>query len=238
MNEKNNRKNRAVTEAKQAEKETASTIAVGRSSRGTNVAGTFIKSVLTLLALLLLIGLSVVVTWIVAKNPAQKDATVFVEQVKEIATLATAEAHLKVVLEEEDYKLFGAELPFELIGTKRELLFIVPGTVIAGVDLQGITSEDLKVNEETMELEINLPRATFVQEPAIQMDQVITYVDSGLFRGDVNWEEGFELAAEAQDRMKKEAQDIGLLQTAEQSAEKVLKGFFGNLGYTVNVTFE
>ena len=38
--------------------------------------------------------------------------------------------------------------------------------------------------------------------------------------------------------MKKEAQDIGLLQTAEQSAEKVLKGFFGNLGYTVNVTFE
>lgn len=238
MNEKNNSKKRAVNEVQQAEKETASTIVVGRSSRGTNASGTFIKSVLTFLALLLLIGLSVGVTWIVAKNPAQKDATVFVEQVKEIATLATAEAHLKIVLEEEDYKLFGAELPFQLMGTKRELLLVVPGTVIAGVDLQRITSEDLNVNEETMTLDIRLPRATFIQEPAIQMDNVITYVDNGLFRGDVKWDEGFELAAEAQERMKQEALDIGLLQTAEQSAEKVLQGFFGNLGYTVNVTFE
>ena len=53
----------------------------------------------------------------------------------------------------------------------------------------------------------------------------------------MKWVEGFDLAAEAQDKIKNEAIDVGLLETAETSAEKVIKGFFGNLGYTVELTF-
>jgi hypothetical protein len=36
----------------------------------------------------------------------------------------------------------------------------------------------------------------------------------------------------------KESKEIGLLQTAEKNAEKVLKEFFGNLGYTVEISFK
>ncbi|WP_043932501.1 DUF4230 domain-containing protein [Bacillus sp. EB01] len=50
-------------------------------------------------------------------------------------------------------------------------------------------------------------------------------------------DEGFEKAAEALDKIRKEAISIGLLDTAEKNAEKVLKEFFKNIGYTVNVTF-
>ena len=51
-------------------------------------------------------------------------------------------------------------------------------------------------------------------------------------------DEGFDLASVAQEQAKQEAVEIGLLQTAEKNAEKVLKEFFGNFGYTVNISFE
>ena len=69
------------------------------------------------------------------------------------------------------------------------------------------------------------------------MDSVKTFSDEGLFRGEVQWKEGFDLVAEAQEEIKDEAIEIGLLESAEKSAEKVLKGFFSNLGYTVKITF-
>ena len=92
--------------------------------------------------------------------------------------------------------------------------------------------------ENKKELEIVLPRATLIQEPAILMDHVKTISDEGLLRGEVKWDEGFDLAAEAQGDIKDEAIKIGLLESAEKSAEKVLEGFFGNLGYTVKLTFK
>ena len=70
------------------------------------------------------------------------------------------------------------------------------------------------------------------------MDKVSAFSDEGLFRGDVKWEEGFDLTAEAQEKVKEEAIGIGLLQTAEDSAEKVLKEFFGKLGYSVEVSYK
>ena len=70
------------------------------------------------------------------------------------------------------------------------------------------------------------------------MDQVQTFSDEGLFREEIKWDEGFDLASVAQEQAKQEAVEIGLLQTAEKNAEKVLKEFFGNFGYTVNISFE
>lgn len=107
-----------------------------------------------------------------------------------------------------------------------------------GVNLKEVTSDDIKVNEDTKEIEIALPHATFIQEPAIQMEDVKTFSDEGLFRGEVKWDEGFDLATEAQKKIKDEAMEVGLLESAEKSAEKVLAGFFRNLGYTVKIIFK
>lgn len=70
------------------------------------------------------------------------------------------------------------------------------------------------------------------------MDNIKTISDEGLFRGEVKWDEGFDLAAEAQGAIKAEVLKIGLFKSAEKSAEKFLEGFFGNLGYTVKLTFK
>lgn len=115
---------------------------------------------------------------------------------------------------------------------------VVPATVIAGVDLKGISSNEIRINEKEKELEIVLPPARFLQDPAIQMDKVRTFSDEGLFRGEIEWAEGFDLAAEAQEQLKEEAKELGILQTAEKNAEKALKEFFGNLGYSVKISFE
>ncbi|RKQ27967.1 DUF4230 domain-containing protein [Oceanobacillus halophilus] len=176
--------------------------------------------------------------WKLSGSTFQQETTAFVEQIHDLATLATAEAYLKTVIEQEDNKLFGKEIGLNVPGTKRELLLIVPATVIAGVDLKGITEKDIRVNEEEKMLEIILPDAELIQDPAIQMDQVRAFSEKGLFRGEVKWEEGFDLAAYAQDQIKQEAIDTGLLQTAEVHAEKVLSEFFGNLGYSVTLTFK
>ncbi|MFT9596403.1 DUF4230 domain-containing protein [Mesobacillus sp.] len=171
--------------------------------------------------------------WYVSGNTGRAESTVFIEQVHGLATLATAEAHVKVILEQEDNEIFGGKISFNIPGTKRELLLIVPATVIAGVDLQAIEQKDMKVDEERKVIELVLPKASFLQEPSIKMDQVRTFSDEGLFRGEIEWNEGFDLAAEAQGQIKQEALDSGILQKAEENAETVLKEFFGQMGYNV-----
>lgn len=182
---------------------------------------------------------SIVVFWLYPRGAQMTETTIFAEQIQELAFLATAEAKVTLVKEEVDHKLFGMDIPLNFLpGTQREILLIIPATVIAGVDLEKVTSEQIIVNEEEKELEIILPRATFLQDPAIQMDSIRTWSGTGLLRGEVKWDEGFDLAGEAQEEIKEEAVNMGILETAEISAEKVLEGFFTNLGYEVAITYE
>jgi hypothetical protein len=236
--------NALVQELKNSKKESAAALAQEQVKGNDNLPANLLQLVIKswglwiLLIALLLIVVTAGSTWLFIGSTFKKDSISFVEKVQELSTLATAEAHVEVIIEEEDNKLFGKDISVNLPGTKRELLIVVPATVIAGVDLKGITSDDMKINEEKKELEIVLPRAKLIQDPAIQMDKVRTFSDEGLFRGEPKWDKGFDLAAEAQEKIKEDAIEVGLLQTAEKSAEKVLKEFFGNLDYSVKVTFK
>ncbi|WP_313802881.1 DUF4230 domain-containing protein [Cytobacillus sp.] len=168
----------------------------------------------------------------------QSETINIVEGVQELATLATAQAVVTTVIKEEDNKLFNKEISVNFPGTKRTVLLIVPATVLAGVDLESVTDENIIIDEEKKEIELTLPHASFVQEPSIQMDKVQTYSEEGLFRGEVKWDEGFDLAAKAQSEIKKEAESIGLLTKAEESAVKVLSHFFHQLGYQTHIKFK
>ncbi|WLR57201.1 DUF4230 domain-containing protein [Mesobacillus subterraneus] len=132
--------------------------------------------------------------WYVTGSTGKAESTVYIEQVHGLATLATAEAHVKVILEQEDNELFGEKINLNIPGTKRELLLIVPATVLAGVDLEAIDKKDMKVDEDKKLVEIILPRAQFIQEPSVKMDEVRTFSDEGLLRGKVQWDQGFNLA--------------------------------------------
>jgi hypothetical protein len=119
----------------------------------------------------------------------------------------------------------------------RSVIESVKATVIAGVDLKGITSDDMEINEETKEIDITLPHAKLIQDPSLQMDKILAVDMNGLFIDDIKMNEGFEKASVAQEQIRQDAISIGLLDTAEKNAEKVLKEFFKNIGYTVNVSF-
>ncbi|TCN23971.1 DUF4230 domain-containing protein [Mesobacillus foraminis] len=197
-------------------------------------------SILTIVATLLLMsGLGTFTFYkLFSGSTSQSESITIVEQVQELATLATAEAVVTTVIKEEDNKLFNKELNIHLPGTKRTVLLVVPATVLAGVDLQNVSERDIKVNEEQKEISLTIPHASIIQEPSIQMDKVETYSEEGLFRSEVNWEEGFDLAAAAKQEIEKEAQGMGLLEKAEDSAVKVISNFYHNLGYSVKIEFK
>ncbi|MFZ3590025.1 DUF4230 domain-containing protein [Bacillus sp. DJP31] len=237
---------RQLRELNEAQQQIAATIAVDHNTRSLSPPKGIFKSFLKaggskiILAMVILVFLVVITSGgirLFAGSTFKQESVTFVEHVQELATVATAEAHMKVVLHEEDNKIFSKDISINLPGTKRELLLVVPATVIAGVDLKGITSEDMVINEETKEIDITLPHAKLIQDPSVQMDKIQAVDNSGLFRGDVKWNEGFDLGAKAQKQARQDAISAGLLDTAEKNAEKVLKEFFKNIGYTVNVTF-
>lgn len=234
----------ALNELNEGREESAATATIGQIGKAPNLSGGLFKHIYKFLrgkiitVIVLLVAFSFVINWLVSGSTFKQESSTFVEQVQDLATLATSEAYVKHVIEQEDNKIFGKDIQLNLPGTKRELLLIVPATVIAGVDLKGISPNDIRFNEKEKELEIILPHATLIQEPAIQMDKVRTFSDEGLFRGEIEWAEGFDLAAEAQEQIKEDAIEMGLLHTAEQNTKKVLKEFFGNLGYSVKISFE
>jgi hypothetical protein len=231
-----------LMELKEAQQQSAATIAVDHNSRylapPKGIFKLFFKAgkLKIILSILVLLVITFGVIRLFGDNTFKQESVVYVEQVRELATLATAEAHMKAVIQEEDNKIFGKDISKNLPGTKRELLIIVPGTVIAGIDLKGITSEDMVINEEAKVIDITLPHAEFIQDPSLQMDKIQTFENGGLFRADIKMDEGFEKAAEAQEQILQDANSIGLLDTAEKNAEKVLKEFY--IDYTVNVTFD
>jgi hypothetical protein len=234
----------AKNEAFSASRETAATLALDSSRKTGLVIPTFIrlfklKVMMFVILIALVCSLSVFFYLkIFASNSYKSETISIVESVQELATLATAEAVVTTIVKEEDNKLFNQEISINLPGTKRTLLLIVPATVMAGVDLKSVTDKNIEVNEDKKEITLTIPRATLIQEPSIQMDNVQTYSEEGLFRSEVHWDEGYDLAAKATVEIKNEAIQMGLLTKAEESAEKVLSSFFNNLGYKTNIQFK
>ncbi|PFA68233.1 hypothetical protein CN378_08475 [Bacillus sp. AFS015802] len=197
------------------------------------------RVVLIFLAVLLLAGGASlgIYSWLSGSTFTEERGS-FVERIQEMSSLATAQGFVKAVIEQEDNQLFGKEINADLPGTERKLLMVVPGTVLAGVDLQGIDERDIVVNEEKKEIQLTLPRAEILQEPSIDTDNIKTFSVEGIFRNDVDWNEGFALAEVAKDQISQEAVEQGILQAAEKNAEKSLKGFFEQLGYSVTINFQ
>ncbi|MEW8986352.1 MAG: DUF4230 domain-containing protein, partial [Bacillus sp. (in: firmicutes)] len=171
-------------------------------------------------------------------NQATVQTGSFIEQIKDLSSLASSQAYVKAVIEKEDNQLFGKDISTNLPGTKRKFLLIIPGTVTAGVDLAGITETNLHVKEEEKIIEIKLPQASIIQEPTLDFDQAQVFSVEGIFRDEVNWNEAYELAEEAKGLVKEEAISQGLIQVAEQNAEKTLTEFFSALGYRAVITYE
>jgi hypothetical protein len=229
-----------VNQLQQTQEETASTIALqplrsNKLSKRTASVKSWILGIV-ILFIVCLIGV------FVGKDYFQKEETLksaaVVESIHKLSTLATAQAQIKTILSKEDNKLFGKSISFDFPGSKRTLFLVVPGVVTAGVDLKNLTEKNVDMDSKTKTIMITLPHATIIQDPSLDLKGIQTFSSEGVFRSDANWDEGFQMADLAKQRIKKEAVDSGLLKIAEDNARLALQNFFGNLDYDVEVNFK
>ena len=230
-----------INELKQTQNETAATLAVqpARPIHQPQKLPSFKSWIWT-------IGIGVIVILVILfagyvylqKEETLKSSSV-VESIQKLSTLATVQVHTKTIVSKEDKKLFGKNISFDFPGSKRTLFMVVPGDVTAGVDLKNLTKKDITLDTNKKAIHITLPHATIIQEPSIDLRDIKTYSDEGIFRSDVvNLDDGSQLTDFAKQKMKEEAIQFGLLKIAEDNARLALQEFFKNLNYTVTVTFK
>ncbi|MGZ4030882.1 MAG: DUF4230 domain-containing protein, partial [Tumebacillaceae bacterium] len=159
--------------------------------------------------------------------------------VRDLSTLATAEAEVMTTLEGKDNKILGMDIALDIPGTQRAYFIVVPAKILAGVDLKKVTDRDVRVDQSSKTVELTLPHATFMNE-AVETDKVKVFTNEGLFRSATTAKEGFEFVSQATvlDKLKQDAETDGILQRAEDNAVKALQGFYSKLGYQVTVKFD
>lgn len=237
---------RLLKELKAGEEETAVTVEeTERHPSGFWRVGKILLSLWkkSFLLILLLIGLAIAIPFatmyfMATGSTFTEEKTAFLEQIQDLNELATAEAYTKVIIERQDNEVFGQSIGMNLPGTKRQLLVVIPGSVKAGVDLSGVTEDDVIINEEEKTATLILPPADFLGGAEIFFDQVEVFSYEGLFREKANIEEAYELAEEAKKLIIEETAGQGVLHTAQKNAEKTLHEMFAFAGYDVTIEFK
>lgn len=190
------------------------------------------RLMITLLVVLLAVG--GMGGWLVYSDTVKHSKETFVTSVHSLAKLATAEAYVMTTIEGHDNKIFGVDITVNFPGTQRAYFVIVPAKLLAGVDLQGVSEGDVSIDPIGKKVSVTLPHATYIQE-AIQLDKVKVYTDEGIFRSATTAKEGLDFVAEALvlEKLREEADAMGVLKTAEENAVKTIQGLFA--GYAVEV---
>ena len=113
------------------------------------------------------------------------------------------------------------------------MLYIAVGEVRAGVDLGQLSSEDIKVQHNT--LHIQLP-AVKVLDFKLDVEQSRIYdVRRSLFLAPDASLLHQDIQRQALEQTREAALKSGILVTAEQNVVRMVKGLFSDLGYTVVV---
>lgn len=156
------------------------------------------------------------------------DPVTIIHEVRSLARLETIQYSVeKIITAESGQGIFGF-----LVGDK--LLFVAHGTVIAGVDLEKLQPDDMRV--ESGVLYVTLPDAE-VFVATLENDQSYIYdrEQGFLTRGDQQLETAARRAAELE--ILNSAIEDGILDQAQLNAENFLYRFFLQLGFP-DVIFE
>ena len=161
-------------------------------------------------------------------NPTEPKEPAVVQGVHRINELATAKYTAQVVVtEEENSEIFRQPLPEFLTGEK--LLLVAVGEVEAGVDLEELGAEDVKIIGDAMT--IDLPDARIL-DSSLNEDKTKLYDrDRGLLKIRGNDELIEEARGDAEDRMVEAATENGILDKAENNAETSIRALANSLGY-------
>jgi len=161
-------------------------------------------------------------------NPTEPDEPAVVQGIQRLNELATVKYTTQVlVTEEENNQIFRQPLPEFLTGEK--VLLVAVGEVEAGVDLDELEPEDVRVTGDTVYLDLPAAR---ILDSSLDEDKTRLYDrDRGVFkiRGDDDLIE--EARRDAVDKMVEAARENGILDKAQNNAETSISTLVTSLGY-------
>jgi hypothetical protein len=165
------------------------------------------------------------------EEPAQTTTSpVVVEGIQDLNQLATVRWRESVIVARESG---GTDLEKFLVGEK--VLLVAAGDVEAGVNLESLGRDDVRVSGETVT--IRLPEPEIL---SVSLDEEATGVYDRDF-GPLNLRPDDDLVEQARaaalDRLEQTARDEDILEQAEQNAEDGIRAFVTSLGFE-EVRFE
>lgn len=161
-------------------------------------------------------------------NPTEPDEPAVVQGIQRLNELATVKYTTQVIVtEKENTKILRQPLPEFLTGEK--VLLVAVGEVEAGVDLDELGPEDVRVKGDTVY--IDLPEARIL-DSSLDEDKTRLYDrDRGLFKIRGNDELIEEARRDAEDRMVEAARENDILDKARDNAEASISTLITSLGY-------
>lgn len=167
-------------------------------------------------------------------NPTTRGEGEVVLGIRRLNELATVEQTIQsIVVEEDNQSIWSQPLPEFLTGEK--LLLVAVGEVEAGVNMDELQEEDVRVVGKTVT--IDLPEARIL-DSSLDEDQTTVYDwDRGLLKTGDDAELAEEARRTAEDRIVETAREGGILGKAEQNAEESIRVLITSVGYE-KVSFE
>lgn len=165
------------------------------------------------------------------RGPYAERGTTVVESLRELSELTTVEAVEATTIERGNDR---GILNF-LAGDR--IAMLVVARVGAGVDLTGLTEDDVDIDRDAGSISIRLPEPTITY---VEIDEDATRVydrDTGIFtKGDPQLES--EARRLASDVLEEDAVSAGVLDTARSATRTAVGDFLRALGFTdVDITF-
>lgn len=166
-----------------------------------------------------------------AEQPVETTTSpVVVEGIRDLNQLSTVQWTESVVVTREDA---GSELQRFFAGEK--IVLVAAGEVEAGVNLDELGREDVRVDEETVT--IDLPEAEILSSSLDEENTRVYDRDRGVFRLQPDEELVQEARVRAEEDMRAAARENGILDYAETNAENSVRGLAMSLGFE-EVRFE
>jgi hypothetical protein len=161
-------------------------------------------------------------------EPTRTTGTVVVQDIQRLNELATVKWTQQVIVEEEgNEEIWRSYLPEFVSGEK--VLLIAVGDVQAGVNLDELGEDDVRVEEDGVT--IDLPEARILSASLDEDETKLYSRERGLidFRGDDALIE--EARRDALDEIQSTAQQNGIIEQAQTNAEGSIRGFLVTLGH-------
>ncbi len=168
---------------------------------------------------LALLGVSLLFS---CQRPSDKPGAITVRQLQDMSEMATVEFVVSRIIR-------ASDTPSWYKYGDRKILMSAGATIKAGIDMGGITDND--INTQGSSITLTLPPASLISlnmhPESIQQE----YESRGFFRSPFTNEERYRFLRQAEEEIRESIPEMGLLETAESHAVLFFESWLRLMGY-------